>query len=247
MSELTRANKVTAYWEAGSVACAIFYKTHDKIKTIRSTDVEVMTAGFQMLEGTDEAPVTAQQKLQSFKDFVAANAAVFGIQYDPVDRRADEFKFPSRYDANNVLEYAEKVLGMALDKVTESIQNNVVERMIKSGHLAEGAAIGYAVGDAQLDITENYANGFIKYATISYPVALTVDGNTANTTITVELVSGQLKKPRNIGDTVMTMTGVKELLIESGVLPKIEPKAKKSAAVDTEGEDVDGDATPDEE
>ena len=46
----------------------------------------------------------------------------------------------------------------------------------------------------------------------------------------MELVSGQIKKPRTIGDTVMTMSGVKELLIGAGVLPKIEKKSKSEDA-----------------
>jgi hypothetical protein len=60
-------------------------------------------------------------------------------------------------------------------------------------------------------------------------VAIAVNGAQANLTATVDLVSGQLKKPRNMGDVVITMTGIKNFLVEQGVLPKVEPKTKKSA------------------
>lgn len=230
MSDMIRANKVTAYWEGDGIAAASFYKTHSKIKTVRSNDPEVVGAGFTMPEGTEESPVTAQQKLESFKNFVSANAAVFGITYDPVDRRDDTYKFPSRYDENNIMEYSKKMLVVAVEKVLTSIQNNVVANLIKNGNMPEGTQVQYGVGDGALDITEKYNSGFIKYATVKYPVAIGLNGQQTQTEVTVELVSGQIKKPRTIGDTVMTMAGVKELLINAGVLPKVEKKSKTEDA-----------------
>ena len=135
MSEMIRANKVTAYWEGDGVAAGVFYKTHSKIATVRSNDEAVIAAGFVMPEGTDEAPITAAQKLEVFKNFICANAAVFGIAYDPVDRRDDTYKFPSHYDESNIMEYAQKMLCVAVEKVLGSVQTNVVDRMVKAGHL----------------------------------------------------------------------------------------------------------------
>ena len=237
MSEMIRANKVTAYWEGDGVAAGVFYKTHSKIATVRSNDEAVIAAGFVMPEGTDEAPITAAQKLEVFKNFICANAAVFGIAYDPVDRRDDTYKFPSHYDENNIMEYAQKMLCVAIEKVLGSVQTNVVDRMVKAGHLPEGSAVQYGVGDGVVDVTEKYNSGYIKYATVTYPVAIAVGENQTTTQVVVELVSGQIKKPRTIGDTVMTMSGVKELLIGAGVLPKIE---KKSKSEDAEAEVEEG-------
>lgn len=237
MSEMIRANKVTAYWEGDGVAAGVFYKTHSKIATVRSNDEAVIAAGFVMPEGTDEAPITAAQKLEVFKNFICANAAVFGITYDPVDRRDDTYKFPSHYDEGNILEYAQKMLCVAVEKVLGSVQTNVVDRMVKAGHLPEGSAVQYGVGDGIVDVTEKYNSGYIKYATVTYPVAIAVGENQTTTQVVVELVSGQIKKPRAIGDTVMTMSGVKELLIGAGVLPKIE---KKSKSEDAEAEAEEG-------
>ena len=226
--QLKRANKITAYWEGDGVAVGVFYKTHDKIVSVKSTDDAVIGAGFQMPAGTEENPVTAAQKLEAFKTFLATNATAFGVQYDPVDRRADAFKFPGSYDAETFAEYSKKMLSMALESVLESVQTNVIAKMIKNGHIAEGSFVQYGIGEPVVNISESYSNGKLKYAVAEYPVVIAVNGVQANLTACVDLVSGQLKKPRNMGDVVMTMTGVKNFLVEQGVLPKVEPKAKKS-------------------
>ena len=238
MTELKRSNKITAYWEGDGVAVGVFYKTHDKIATVKSTDDAVIGAGFEMPAGTEENPVTAAQKLEAFKTFLATNATAFGVQYDPVDRRADAFKFPGSYDNETFAEYSKKMLAMTIEGVLESVQTNVIAKMIKNGLLAEDSAVAYGIGDASINVSESYSNGKLKYATAEYPVAIAVNGAQANLTATVELVSGQLKKPRNMGDVVITMTGIKNFLVEQGVLPKVEPKAKKSAEEATETAEV---------
>ena len=237
MNELTRANKITAYWEGNGVAVAVFYKTHSKIKSVNSNDEAVTKAGFVMPEGTTEAPITASQKLEAFKNFICANASVFGITYDPVDRRSDDFKFPSHYDETSVMEYSKKMLSSAIEGVLKSLQTNIIDKMAKDGKLSATANVQYGIGDGKLNTTEKYGNGFLKYATVEYPVAFAVDGKQTQKNITVDLVSGQIKKPRAIGDTVLTMTGVKDLLVEAGILPKSEPKPK--------AEKKDTDATAD--
>lgn len=239
-TNMIRSNKVTAYWEGDGVAVGVFYKTHSKLLTLRSTDEQVVTAGFVMPEGTDEAPVNAAQKLEAFKNFITANAAVFGIQYDPVDRRDDTYRFPSRYDEVNILEYSKKMLTVAIEKTLGSIQSNVVDRMVKAGNLPEGTMVQYGVGDGKVVVTEKYANGYIKYANVTYPVAIAVGDKQTETSVTVDLVSGQIKKPRNIGDTAMTMSAVKDMLVEAGVLPKVEKKSKEASAEAEGGATEDG-------
>lgn len=227
MSELVRANKVTAYWEGEGVAIGQFYKTHDKVLTVKSNDDAVVNAGFVFPESTEEVQVTAQQKLEAFKTFLMTNAAVFGIQYDPVDRRADEFKFPNRYDEENIKEFSQKMLDKALADATEKVRNNVIANMIKAGNLAEGTDIKYGIGEPTVNVAESYNNGGIKYAEVVYPVAFAVGESQVVTEGTVQLVSGQLKKPRELKDTALTMTSIKSYLVDNGLLPKIE-KAKKS-------------------
>lgn len=239
MSELKRSNKITAYWEGDGVAVGVFYKTHDKIATVKSTDDAVIGTGFEMPAGTEENPVTAAQKLEAFKTFLATNATAFGVQYDPVDRRDDAFKFPGSYDTETFGEYSKKMLAMTIESVLESVQANVIAKMIKNELLAKDSTVAYGIGDSTINVTESYSNGKLKYATAEYPVAIAVNGVQASLIATVELVSGQLKKPRNMGDVVITMTGIKNFLVEQGVLPKVEPKAKKSADAEEVAEEVE--------
>lgn len=240
MSELTRANKITAYWETAGVAVGVFYKTHTKILKVQSNDADVVAAGFVMPEGTAESPVTAQEKLTAFKNFLQVNASVFGIQYDPVDRRSDEFKFPNKYDEETFRQYSKEMAQKSVDAVLVKVQNNVVNNMIKSGHIADGTVVEGVVDDMLvMDIKESYNNGNIKYADATYPVFIQVGDNTIETSIVVSVVSGQLKKPRELADdVVLTQTGVKTLLIENGLLPKIE-KPSKDKDADAEVEDTE--------
>lgn len=244
MSEqnLVRSNKVTAYWGGDGVAIGVFYRTHDKILEKRSNDADVAAAGFKMPEGTEENPITAQDKLAAFKTFLMTNASAFGIQYDPVDRRADEFKFPNKYDEDTFKEYSKTMAEKAIGECLEKVQKNVVGNLVKSGNLPEGSEINFAVGDGDVEIKEAYANGNIKYADAKYQVVIQLDGkDPVTTSCTVSAVSGQLKKPRELADCVLTQTGVKEFLIDKGVLPKIEKpvKEEKSNAATADGAPVE--------
>ena len=241
--ELIRANKVTTYWGGNGVAVAVFYKTHGKLLTIHSDDVAAITAGFVMPESTEDKPLTAAEKLESFKSFVKANAAMFGISYDPVDRRDVSAKaLPSQYSEENIGSYALNLVESALSKVLEALQDNVIAKMIAAGTVPGDTIIQYGTGVGVTTVTGTYNAGNIKYATVDIPVTIgtTTSDKTIETKITVELISGQLKKPRTIGDSVLTMTGIKNMLIEGGVLPKPEPKKTKSKdaedAEDTETE-----------
>lgn len=237
MSELVRSNKVTAYWEGEGVAVGVFYKTHTKLAEKRSNDADVIEAGFVMPEGTDEAPVTAQDKLAAFKAFLQANAAKFNIQYDPVDRRPEEFKFPSKYDEQIFSDYSKIMAERSISETLAKVQKNVVANMIKSGNLAENTEVNFGIGTPEIDIKETYNNGNIKYADAKYPVTLQVGENTVDTACVVSAVSGQLKKPKELADgVVLTQTGIKTFLIDAGLLPKIEKPAKEESAESSEAE-----------
>ena len=233
MVSMVRANKVTAFWDGNGVANAIFYRTHNKVATVKSD-----ACGFQFPESTEEHEVTAREKLAAFKAFVQENAAQFGVVYDPVDRRPDDQKIPV-LTAENVVEYAQKILEATMEKILGQLQNGYIAKAISRGLLAESTAIAYGVGGGVPNINESYAKGGIKYATVTFPVAFAVDGKQYDTTCDVEVVSGQLKKPRMLADgVVMTQTGIMKMLVEAGILPKVEPKPrpKKSEAEDAEAE-----------
>ena len=235
--ELVRSNKVTAYWEGDGVAVGVYYKTHTKLAEKRSNDADVVAAGFVMPEGTEEAPVTAQDRLAAFKNFLMVNASVFGIQYDPVDRRADEFKFPNKYDEETFKEYSKTMAEKAIGETLGKVQKNVIANMIKSGHVAEDTEVNYAIGDAEIEVKESYSNGNIKYADAKHAVIIQVNDVTVETSCVVSVVSGQLKKPRVFAeDVVLTQTGMKGFMIDNGLLPKIEKPVKEESDADCEAE-----------
>lgn len=245
-TELKRANKITAYWGGDGVAIGIFYKTHEKIASIKSTDEAVTKAGFTMPVGDD---VTAAQKLEAFKTFLSTNSTVFGVTFDPVDRRADAFKFPGHYDEKSFGEYSKKILTDTIAPLLKSMQDNTVTKMIAKGEVPANTAIQYGLSDTpEVTITEKYNNGNIKYATAKYDIAFAVEDKQIRIPAKVEIVSGQLKKPRTLGDNndvVITITGLKNLFVENGLLPKpvpAAPKVEKSA--DAESAHAEG-QTPD--
>lgn len=247
MSEqtLVRSNRVTAYWGGNGVAVGVYYRTHDKLAEKKSDDPEVLAAGFKMPEGTQENPATAQDKLAAFKTFLQVNAAQFGIQYDPVDRRADEFKFPNKYTEETFKEYSKQMAEKSIGETLEKVQKNVIGNMVKSGNLPEGSEINFAVGEGEISVKEAYANGNIKYADAKYQVVMQLgDKNPVQTECIVSAVSGQLRKPRELAACVLTQTGVKEFLIENGVLPKVEKPAKEekseAAPATADGAPVEG-------
>lgn len=251
MENLVRANKCTAYWGGNGVAIGNFYKTHDKVCVVRSDSEEVEKAGYTMLESTEESPVTAQDKLAHFKDFIMANATVFGVQYDPVDRRQEGFKFPNTYQEDTFRKFSYEVAVKSLEDIVAKVQNNVIDKLIKSGHKPDGTNLDFGIDEEakKVDIAESYKNGNLKYATAEYEIMLRVaqygaDGAPVepidiHSNITVELVSGQIKKPRSFDDDVaLTMAGMKQFLIDGGAIPKIE-KPKKDEDEDDMSDDGD--------
>jgi hypothetical protein len=118
---------------------------------------------------------------------------------------------------------------MAVEPILKSVQENVVEKMIKNGDVPGGSAVQWGQGEATISVTEKYSNGNIKYGTATYPIAFAINGKQFTVNAEVEIVSGQLKKPRAIGETVLTMTGIKGLFVEQGLLPKIEKKEEAPA------------------
>lgn len=244
--ELVRANKATAYWSGNGVAVANFYKTHDKVAAVKSDDQSVVDAGFKMPESTENMQVTAQDKLAAFKNFVLANASVFGVQYDPVDRRTDEFKFPNKYTEELFREYSRKIAISAIGTMVGKVQSNVIDRMIKGGHKQAGTVLDYGISEApaSVEISESYKNGNLKYANAVYDIVFQVgtdekDAAQVQSTIKVELVSGQIKKPREFGDGLaLTTVGIKGFLIDNGLLPKIEEKKPEEPSDGDETEEI---------
>lgn len=235
--DLTRSNKITAYWTGEGVAIGVFYKTHTKLLEKKSNDADVIAAGFVMPEGTEQEPANAQDKLAAFKNFLQVNASMFGIMYDPIDRRDDKFRFPNSYNNDTFADYSQQMAIRSIEETLDKVQKNVIDNMVKGGHIPAGTEIAFGIERKDIEIKELYSNGNIKYADAKYGVKLQVGEKVAETTCTVSAVSGQLKKPRELADgVVITQSGIKGFLIENGLLPKIEkPVKEKKEDTDADG------------
>lgn len=235
--DLTRSNKITAYWTGEGVAIGVFYKTHTKLLEKKSNDADVIAAGFVMPEGTEQEPANAQDKLAAFKNFLQVNASMFGIMYDPIDRRDDKFKFPNSYNNDTFADYSQQMATRSIEETLDKVQKNVIDNMVKGGHIPAGTEIAFGIERKDIEIKELYSNGNIKYADAKYGVKLQVGEKVAETTCTVSAVSGQLKRPRELADgVVITQSGIKGFLIENGLLPKIEkPVKEKKEDTDADG------------
>lgn len=229
--ELVRANKITTSFVGGGVMQASFYKTHTKLGVITSEDEKVKELGYTPLVAGEGEEITTSQRLAHFKEFVQGNAVQFGYTYDPVDRRTEDNKFPSKYDANSFVTTAISVVSDKLADIVEKLQKPI-NSLIKAKALVEGtvakAEVTTVVDDAIVDVTENYKDGSIKYATADIKATVMLgDLGGIEINVPMSLVSGQLKKPRLINeDKAFTMTSIKNLLIDNGIMPVVEKKSE---------------------
>jgi len=242
MSELIRANKVTARFEGEGVIVGTFYKTHDKLGEVKSNSTEVVGLGYKMpesipaSEGVEPVEVTPKQKLDSFKEFLQVNATAFGFTYDPIDRRNNGNKYPSKYDEPTLLDTATKILSEKMGELVASVQKTV-DGYIKNKIMDAGSQITCNIGVGNIAVQEKYKNENLKYADATFPVTVGIGaqdavGPSIALNVVIKLVSGQIKKPRELDKYPMTITGLKTALVEGKVLP--EPPKKEEKKEDTD-------------
>jgi hypothetical protein len=189
MSELVRANKVTVKTNEDGRYVAEFYRTHKKISTI--TDAET---GW-------EKPVdfTKTGERESFRAYVINNAGVFGILWKPEDMRDSSNVRLPKYSEDAVL-MAEAVT-MVTPDITEIISKCKYdiklmsidpERIIPKTKTGKGIPLsGLGIVGGKYEKSGNWA-----WADIEVSTTMEYKGEEIYYTAMVELVSGQLKKPK---------------------------------------------------
>jgi hypothetical protein len=243
--ELLRANKITAVFSGEGVITASFYRTHTKLGVIKSDDAKIAELGYVAPVAGEGEEITPTQKLIHFKEFIQLNAVQFGYTFDPVDRRSEGNKFPSKYDAKIFAETGIAVVTGRVAEITVSLQKSV-DSLVKSKALAGGSVITSEVistaDDLVVNPTEAYKDGSLKYADAEVAVRFTLNGLQFDTVVPINLVSGQLKKSREIGadKQPLTVTSVKKILVEANLLPVVEKVKEEEtvAEVTAEGETV---------
>lgn len=237
--ELLRANKITAVFAGEGVIVASFYRTHNKLGQVRSDDAKIAELGYVAPVAGEGEEITPTQKLTHFKEFIQANAVQFGYTFDPVDRRSEGNKFPSKYDAETFAETGIAVVTARIAEIGASLQKSV-DSLIKAKALGEGSVIEAevmsTVEDLVVNATETYKDGSLKYADAQVAVSFVLNGLQYDTVVPINLVSGQLKKSREIGEDKqpLTATSVKKILTTASLLPVVEKKEKEKEGVATD-------------
>lgn len=228
MADLVRANRV-AIRTMGEDIVAVFYRTHKLLKEINSNDT------------TWNAPERAVNKLmvrENFRLWIIENAAEFGIQYDPIDRRSAENTRTPKYETDDMLiKDAESMIlpemRALVDKVTvkypdvewAGVAHDEIVPMTKTGSGKELTSLGIVNG--------RYGKGAGNWAwaVVKFTVTIKYRGNECYIPVQMQLVSGQLKKT-GIGITDF-IAKVKTEIIGAGLATAEEldpPKTKESKA-----------------
>lgn len=211
----------------------------NKLGQVRSDDAKIAELGYVAPVAGEGEEITPTQKLTHFKEFIQANAVQFGYTFDPVDRRSEGNKFPSKYDAETFAETGIAVVTARIAEIGASLQKSV-DSLIKAKALGEGSVIEAevmsTVEDLVVNATETYKDGSLKYADAQVAVSFVLNGLQYDTVVPINLVSGQLKKSREIGEDKqpLTATSVKKILTTANLLPVVEKKEKEKEGVATD-------------
>jgi len=221
MMKARRANRIAVESKKDGGFVARFYKTHTKLAEVDSKDT-----GFQ-----EDAKLNSTANRELFRVWIADHAEEYGIEYDPVDRRDKDLQVPRRYDSDEILrDTAVRLVQADLEEWLGKIRDNT------------GVALEWAGLEADEVVPMETYKGKAKdprykaghWAWAQVPVTLTVRYQEEDyyATMTVLLVSGQIKKPKGIGSNGYHYTG---LLTE---LQKDIEDLKKKKKEDTEGSEA---------
>jgi len=216
MSELVRANRISVMVAEG-LTIAKLWRTHKMVAEIAMTDA--MGQGF-VADPTVNA--TAQREL--FRAWIGINAPKFGVKYDPTDNRTDANQFPSKYtDGQLVTEWAIKIVENDLREWATKMGKEFNQEITMIEASAE-ILVPTTITKSGKAVNSQYGNGNWAYCTIPVTATFDTNGVQGYVTMTVELVSGQMKKPGNIADLGFTYTGFKTELLKDlkSALPVIE-------------------------
>jgi hypothetical protein len=219
---LERANRISVQTTDEGII-ATYWRTHKKVGII--TVVEAMAEGFVADPTLNK---TATREL--FRVWMCNNADRFGIKYDPADNRQPTNIFPSKYTSDDLLtEWSKKIVINDIFDWTNKVAEEYKSVVIVTSNIDTDNPLEVTNRNGK-DVSPKYGNGNWAYATI--PVTATVqviEGENANegyVTMMVQLVSGQMKKPTNIGEGGYNYTSYKEELLKDikGFLPVKEDK-----------------------
>lgn len=249
---LTRANKLTVKVNAAGILQADFARTHKAIATITADQTK-----FQPSEGANRTAIR-----EEFRSYMAKNAAEFGINYDPTDRRtAENTRLATYSDDAAVGTDAATMLTADINKLLAAGNPfNVALLGVEMDSIAAKTHTGKGTDLSTMGIEggKYLKNGNWAWADLDLFAHFMRDSKPFEVLFQMELVSGQLKKT-HLTKTSLT-DSLKATMLDAGILTEEEAnptkaKAEKSAKAegekiglgDAEHEGLHWDGTPEEE
>lgn len=183
---MTRANRVTVVVENDNMV-GTYWRTHKRLTSITSSDTD----------WTPDEDANATANRESFRKYLIDKANDIGIEYDPHDRRTEDNRFPSKWsDEETIADWAVRLASKGL---------------IEWASKAENIAIGEIqfLGLSEVEGKDlQYANGNYAWASIELDVEITRGDSSCNLLIAMDIVSGQMRKPKGIGNHKWNYTGL---------------------------------------
>ena len=192
-----RANRISVQANDQGGYTAKFHRTHKLIIEVQSQDTTYLA--------TPGMNKTADREM--FRIWICDHATEYGIQWDPADRRTESNTLPAKYTNDGLLKTSAESLVLPdiqgwLAKLTESQQDT---HPILVG--VETDSITPVTEYKGRVVASKYGNGNWAYSTVKIIATVLVGDSEGYVSMDVSLVSGQLKKPSNIGDLGYTYTG----------------------------------------
>ena len=233
MSELTRANKVTVNATTEGYK-ADYNRTHKHIRTVTNDEVDG-------LEIPDDVTKSGAREL--FRAYVIEHASDFGVDWNPADMRTAGNIRKSSYMTDD--ELSEDAMGMVLPMARQLVDNckyglewggislDFITPMKQTPKGTDLSTMGIIDGKYE-------KSGKWAWATIGFVITMKFKGEEIYLPIEMQLVSGQLKKPK-VGITAFN-EAMKREIVDAKLATEEEldpPKEKKSKATPKEEEQTE--------
>lgn len=229
---LIRANRV-AVKSNGDNFVADFYRTHKAVGSIRSEETEWVAP---------EDAVNKTASRESFRLWAIANCENYGIFWKPEDLRTPNNIRNPKYDSDEAL--VNDAISMAIDEMrilVEKCKYDIKwgsithEDIVPLTHTGTGRDLStLGIADGKYLKSGNWA-----WADIKFVVTFKYKGEECYITITMKLVSGQLKKT---GMGILEFNDkVKAEIIDAGLATEEElnpPKSAKKTHKDKDNQEV---------
>lgn len=213
--EKQRVNKVTGSFNADGGVTLTLYRTRNKLGTITNTELNIPTM--------EESGAQNKNVYMAYcKDFVInllKNDGIEGYYYDDTQKSEQSANgLPSKFNKDSFIKYSKEIVESTIGKLLgdgyQAMSSN------KEAH--------------DVNVTESYKDGMIKYANVTLDVAIANDVSVVDIKVPMEIRSGQLCKPKvfitNEEEKKFNVTNLKKLLGGSEIAStKAEPVTETQA------------------